>query len=296
MNAVRIMTPEQQGALRRAMLAAGAREQRAVPSVAAFVLRTDSAIVTAYRSGKLLIQGRDIDAALQMADRILGQGEGMEVTAVRFPVVGADESGKGDLFGPLVLAACAARDEEERRTLVKAGARDCKLMSDEAVRLVAVRLREVAPWQVRVVMPEEYNARYQRVRNVNVLLSELYVELLGEMAQRTSARTVILDKYGERAARLWRQPPTFRFLVETHAERYPEVAAASVLARDAFLDGLVTLAQQYGLGILPKGASVDTQSLLAKIVADHGTDILWKIAKVNFAPVKPYLGSLFHGA
>jgi ribonuclease HIII len=290
------MTPEQQEALHRAMLTAGAREQRAVPSVAAFVVRTDCAIVTAYRSGKVLIQGRDIDATVQVVDRILGQVQVMEVTAVPFPVVGADESGKGDLFGPLVLAACVARDEGERRALVKAGARDCKLMSDEAVRLVAVRLREVAPWQVRVVLPEEYNVRYQRVRNVNVLLSELYVELLGEMARRTSARTVILDKYGGRAARLWRQPPTFQFLAETHAERYPEVAAASVLARDAFLEGLATLAQQYGLGILPKGASVDTQSLLAKVVADHGTEILWKIAKVNFAPVKPYLGSLFHGA
>ena len=296
MNAVRTMTPEQQEALLRALLAAGAREQRAVPSVAAFVVRTDSAIVTAYRSGKVLIQGREPDATVHMADRILGQSEVTHITAVGFPVVGADESGKGDLFGPLVLAACAARDEGERRALVQAGARDCKLMSDEAVRLVAVRLREVALWQVRVVMPEEYNVRYQHVRNVNALLSELYVELLSEMAQRTSARTVILDKYGGRAARLWRQPPMFQFLVETHAERYPEVAAASVLARDAFLDGLVTLAQQYGLGILPKGASVDTQSLLAKLVADHGTDILWKIAKVNFAPVKPYLGSLFHGA
>jgi len=195
-NAVRTMTPEQQDALHRAMLTAGAREQRAVPSVAAFVVRTDCAIVTAYRSGKVLIQGRDIDATVQVVDRILGQVQVMEVTAVPFPVVGADESGKGDLFGPLVLAACVARDEGERRALVKAGARDCKLMSDEAVRLVAVRLREVAPWQVRVVLPEEYNVRYQRVRNVNVLLSELYVELLGEMARRTSARTVILDKYG----------------------------------------------------------------------------------------------------
>lgn len=296
MNAVRTLTPEQQERLRRAMLAAGAHEQKAAPSVAAFVVRTDGAVVTAYRSGKVLIQGHQTDGAVQMVDRILSQGERWEVREVVFPVVGADESGKGDLFGPLVLAACVARNERERGELVKAGARDCKLMSDEAVRSVAVRLREVTLWKTRVVLPAEYNARYQRVHNVNVLLNELYLELLDDIVGRTLARTVILDKYGGRAAGLWPEPPAFQFLVETHAERYPEVAAASVVARDAFLQGLASLGRMVGLDALPKGASIETQSLLAKVVAEHGTDVLWNIAKVNFAPVKPFLGSLFHGA
>jgi len=295
-NVVRTMTREQQARLRRAMLAAGAHEQEAVPSVAAFVVRTDGAVVTAYRSGKVLIQGNQTDGAVAMADHILGQGEKREAGAVAFPVVGADESGKGDLFGPLVLAACAARNERERSELVKAGARDCKLMSDEAVRSVAVRLRDISVWETRVVLPRDYNARYQRVRNVNVMLNELYLELLGDIAGRTSARTVILDKYGERAAGLWHEPPAFEFLVETQAERYPEVAAASVLARDAFLQELASLGRLIGLDTLPKGASIETQSFLAKVVAEHGTEVLWNIAKANFAPVKPYLGSLFDGA
>ena len=69
-----------------------------------------------------------------------------------------------------------------------------------------------------------------------------------------------------------------------------------MLARDAFLQELASLGRLIGLDTLPKGASIETQSFLAKVVAEHGTEVLWNIAKANFAPVKPYLGSLFRGA
>lgn len=292
MNTVRTMTQEQQERLRLALITGGASLDPEPPPGASFVARSAGSIVTAYRSGKVLFQGADCDPQVRLAEHILAHDEPMGKGAA-FPVVGGDESGKGDLFGPLVVAAFATHDEAERRQVVQAGARDCKLMTDVEVRTVATRLGGIGMSGIRILMPQEYNVRYARAHNVNILLNEIYAELLLELAAASKAHTVILDKYGGRATALWKAPQSFRFIVETHAERYPEVAAASVLARAAFLDGLERTARDSGVIRLPKGASVEAQAFMRRLASDKGKDVLGSVAKVNFRPVKECLASLF---
>jgi len=292
MNTVRTMTQEQQERLRLALITDGASLDPEFPPGASFVARSAGSIVTAYRSGKVLFQGADCGSQVRLAERILVHVEAV-IRNPEFPIVGGDESGKGDLFGPLVVAAYATSGESERREVVRAGARDCKLMTDAEVRTVAMRLSGIGVSGIRVLMPPDYNARYARVHNVNILLNEVYAELLLELATASKAHTVILDKYGARAVALWKSPQSFRLVVETHAERYPEVAAASVLARAAFLDGLERTARENGVAQLPKGASMEAQAFMRRLASDMGKDLLGAVAKVNFAPVKECLGSLF---
>jgi len=292
MNTVRTMTQEQQERLRLALIAGGATLDPEPPSGASFLSRNEGSVVTGYRSGKVLFQGADCDRQVQLAERILVHAE-PATRSLEFPIVGGDESGKGDLFGPLVVAAFATCGESEQREVVRSGARDCKLMTDGEVRAVAMRLNDIGVSGIRILMPPDYNARYARVHNVNILLNEVYAELLLELATASKAHTVILDKYGRRAMALWKSPQSFRFVVETHAERYPEVAAASVLARAAFLDGLERTARENGVVRLPKGASLETQAFMRRLASDKGKDVLRSVAKVNFAPVKECLGSLF---
>jgi ribonuclease HIII len=286
------MTQEQQERLRLALITDGASLDPEFPPGASFVARSAGSIVTAYRSGKVLFQGADCGSQVRLAERILVHVEAV-IRNPEFPIVGGDESGKGDLFGPLVVAAYATSGESERREVVRAGARDCKLMTDAEVRTVAMRLSGIGVSGIRVLMPPDYNARYARVHNVNILLNEVYAELLLELATASKAHTVILDKYGARAVALWKSPQSFRLVVETHAERYPEVAAASVLARAAFLDGLERTARENGVAQLPKGASMEAQAFMRRLASDMGKDLLGAVAKVNFAPVKECLGSLF---
>ena len=292
MNTVKTMTHEQQERLRSALTAGGGIEDSELPAGTYFLARSEGSAVTAYRSGKVLFQGHDRDRQIRLAEGILAH-VGSENKGLKFPIVGGDESGKGDLFGPLVVAAFGVRNESERREVVRVGARDCKLMTDGEVRTVARRLGGVGVSGVRILMPDEYNAQYARVRNVNILLNEIYAGLLLELATACKAQTVILDKYGGRAMALWKTPQSFRFVVETHAERYPEVAAASVLARAAFLDGLERTARDSGITRLPKGASMEAQAFMRRLASDKGKNVLRSIAKVNFAPVKECLESLF---
>lgn len=286
------MTHEQQESLRCRLTAAGGAEDTRLPAGAWFVVRADDSVVTGYTSGKVLIQGRGAASIVSLIDDVLNSGR-PNPGNMPFPVVGGDESGKGDVFGPLVVAAFAVRSQAERQEVVAVGARDCKLMNDGEVQAVAPKLSRLGMSSVRVLMPAEYNSRYARVRNVNILLNEIYADLLSGLAARSGARTVILDKYGGRASSLWKAQQDFRFVVETHAERYPEVAAASVLARAAFLDGLDRTARDSGIERLPKGASLETQAFMSRLVAERGSDILRSIAKVNFAPVRACLDSLF---
>ena len=292
MNTVKTMTHDQQERLRSALTAGGAIEDRELPVGATFLTRSEGSVVTSYRSGKVMFQGRASEKQVRLAEEILAH-DGPVNKGLEFPIVGGDESGKGDLFGPLVVAAFSARDKSERREVVRAGARDCKLMTDAEVHAVATRLDGIGVSSIRVLMPQEYNARYARVHNVNVLLNEVYAGLLLELAIVSKAHTVILDKYGRRAMALWKTPQSFRFVVETHAERYPEVAAASVLARAAFLDGLERTARDSGVARLPKGASMEAQAFMRRLASDKGKNVLRSVAKVNFAPAKACLESLF---
>ncbi|HEX7608128.1 MAG TPA: DUF3378 domain-containing protein [Candidatus Cryosericum sp.] len=292
MNTVKTMTHEQLERLRSALTAGGAIEDTELPAGASFLTRSEGSVVTAYHSGKVLFQGHDCDRQVRLAEGILAHAEPAN-KGLEFPIVGGDESGKGDLFGPLVVAAFVARGESERREVVHAGARDCKLMTDAEVRAVAMRLDGIGVSAIRVLMPQEYNSWYACVHNVNILLNEVYAGLLLELATTSKAHTVILDKYGGRAMTLWKTPQSFRFVVETHAEQYPEVAAASVLARAAFLDGLERTARDSGVVRLPKGASMEAQAFMRRLASVRGKDVLRSIAKVNFAPVKECLESLF---
>jgi ribonuclease HIII len=291
-NTVKTMAPEEQSLLRLQLIAAGGVEDVRLPAGASFLIKGADSVVTGYRSGKVLFQGRGSDAPVALADEIMG-GSGLREQGMLFPVVGGDESGKGDLFGPLVVAAFAARTASERAAVTRAGARDCKLMSDNEVRTVARRLKDLGMSSARVLMPTEYNARYAQVHNVNILLGQVYSELLLELATTCCARTVILDKYGGRATSLWNKPPSFRFILETHAERYPEVAAASVLARAAFLIGLERTAEASGTSRLPKGSSMEAQAFMRRLVADKGKNILESVAKMHFAPTRDCLNNLF---
>src|SRR5664280_208513 len=168
MNTVKTMAHEQQERLRSALTDAGAIEDPELPAGTYFLARSEGSVVTAYRSGKVLFQGHDCDRQIRLAEGILAHVEPVS-QGFEFAIVGGDESGKGDLFGPLVVAAFAARDESERREVVRAGARDCKLMTDVEVHTVATRLDSIGRSSIRILMPQEYNARYAAVHNVNTV-------------------------------------------------------------------------------------------------------------------------------
>jgi len=266
------LAPEEIAALKRALEEEGF-ELRPLDH-AHYQARGPGVVVSAYRSGKVVVQGKAADRFLET--HALG-GPGLAE-----PVAGSDESGKGDYFGPLVVAAVLVAPETEA-ALLRAGVRDCKTMRDGAILKTAFAVRQLCPHAVRALMPKEYNARHEAEGNVALFLSTMHAEAIAEVLEGHDARRVVIDKFTAESrlrAALHEAGVDLPLEARHRAEDNPAVAAASVLARAEFLLGLKELSNEYGTR-LPKGAA-HVEGVARSIYAVGGMAALGEVAKVHF--------------
>lgn len=252
--------------------------------------------VVFYVSGKLVVQGKGVEAFAQRHQALLGASAAAPAAPARAAVPGADEgrttagsdeSGKGDYFGPLVVAAALVRPEQ-RELLAQLNVVDSKLVGDERIRRSeGILLRELVT-AVRVLMPEAYNAAHAECRNVNVLLGRLHAEVLGEVladAPDVGACRIVVDRFGEPThvtKHLSAAARKAAFTMVPGAEREPAVAAASFLARAAFLRGFEQLRDQAPVD-LPYGASDPRIIPAARALLQEGGAVgLGRFAKLHF--------------
>ena len=188
---------------------------------------------------RLRLQGLAADAA----------GEAAEPVLRLWPQIGADESGKGDYFGPLVAAAVRV-DAFEAAGLAARGVRDSKTVPDDEVVRLAAMIEEECATAVEVLMPAAYNERYAalaaRGRNLNDLLAELHAAAIGRLVADGPVGVVIVDQFSAAAridATLTACCPGVPVVTECGAEGRVAVAAASCVARARFLAGLAELSR-----------------------------------------------------
>ncbi|RKX25578.1 MAG: ribonuclease HIII [Candidatus Zixiibacteriota bacterium] len=198
-------------------------------------------------------------------------------------VVGVDESGKGDFFGPLVIAAFLASDSDCGQ-LEKAGVRDGKKISNNRVLDLDEYLRANFVHQVVIIDPEEYNARYKVIRNLNKLLANGHAEAITGILERQKVDLVIVDQFGKPEL-IETAMGTSGFTVDIHqrfrGEQIIQVAAASILARAAFIREIAQLSREYHLEI-PKGAAAKVDQAGRELVRLYGIEVLPKVAKTHF--------------
>jgi ribonuclease HIII len=245
-------------------------------------------VLTFYGSGKVVVQGRQLDAWLARHAPSLAGATGAlpERLAFEGPTIGSDEVGKGDYFGPLVVAAVYAEPAHAAR-LAALGVADSKTLADaRALRLAGQIEREPGVEHRTVVLdPVDYNAHHQRSGNVNLVLAELHARAIAPLLAAHPEASVVVDKFADdalvaRALRAAGGRP--RQLVQvTRGERHPVVAAASVLARAAFLDALRRLADDSGCD-LHKGAGEPVDTCAQRVFDVGGMDLLGKVAKLHF--------------
>jgi len=150
------------------------------------------------------------------------------------PRLGIDEAGKGDYFGPLVVAGVRIADGDQAKSLQEIGVRDSKEISVLGVRGLSERiLGAVGPDNVCVVSlsPPEYEVRREAAGNVNSLLGEIDAGIIVELAGEVEV--VVVDEFA-RSARDHLEPFVpggVRLEVRPRAEDDAAVAAASILAR-----------------------------------------------------------------
>jgi ribonuclease HIII len=208
-------------------------------------------------------------------------------------IIGVDEAGKGDYFGPLVIAACYSTEQTEK-AFIKMGLRESKKVSDSRAYLLDQEIRKITPCEVVAIGPEKYNELYAKIRNLNKLLAWGHARALENLLARVNPLKVISDQFGDKSlienARL-KKGRGIKLTQQTKAESIPAVAAASILARAEFLRRLSSLSEQYGV-TLPKGASDLVDNAGRMFVTLKGQDELSKVAKMHFKNTQRVLGKV----
>jgi ribonuclease HIII len=206
--------------------------------------------------------------------------------------IGSDESGKGDYFGPLVVAAVGVT-AQQWPVLAELGVQDSKNLTDARAAAIAPQIAAAFPSEVITVMPQRYNELYAKFRNVNRLLAWAHARAIENVAERMpDATAAVADQFGDESLirnALFEKGRALDLVQLPRAERDPAVAAASLLARAEFLRRLEKLSRQAGLR-LPKGASAAVDNTARTIAASRGRDALSSLAKLHFRTTAKVVG------
>ncbi len=248
--------------------------------------------ITFYRSGKVVIRGKNIENSIEKYLEALKSESaihGLESIENLTRWAGSDESGKGDLFGPLVVAALYV-DKNSEHLLWKESIQDSKNLNDDKIRELANFIKKRFKYTVITLMPEKYNKLYDKFQNLNKLLAFGHAQAIENLLHKVDCQVVLSDQFGDE--KLIREALSseheIHLVQKVRAEENLAVAAASILARARFVDSLESLAMKYGMNF-PVGASRQTQSVLEKFIAKYGKRELKKVAKLHFKPVRNLL-------
>ncbi len=250
--------------------------------------------VAVYEKGpKVLAQGRDVEEFVQfeLEPKILGEAklgyEEVHLPEMFEPHFGVDESGKGDFFGPLVIAGVYV-DRGIARKLLDAGVQDSKRIgSDARIRALAQIIRKTANGLVENVLigPQKYNELYQKFGNLNKLLGWGHARVIENLlAKNPDCPRALSDQFADAQVveqSLLRHGRKIDIEQRTKAESDIAVAAASILAREAFIRWLERRGKELGLR-LERGVSASVKEAAKRLVEMNGPGVLRDVAKVHF--------------
>jgi ribonuclease HIII len=250
--------------------------------------------VTVYEKGpKVLIQGKDTEDFIRFTfePEILGEArlgyEELVDPEMFSPHFGIDESGKGDFFGPLVIAGVYV-DAASARALLDCGVTDSKRVgSDAKVRRLAAAIRATpgVAHETLAISPLRYNEMYPTFRNLNELLAWGHARVIARLAeQRPTCPRALSDQFArkeilERA--LDKRGVSLVLQQKVRGEADIAVAAASILARERFINWLRDTSAASAV-VLPLGASSLVKDAARLFITAHGAENLGKVAKLHF--------------
>lgn len=201
--------------------------------------------------------------------------------------IGVDESGKGDYFGPLVIAACYVGPEHLAEL---DGVKDSKKLTDPIALRLAVQIKQACPHAIVAIGPAKYNELYGKFRNLNKLLAWGHARAIENVLEQHPCDLVISDQFADPAGlkrQLFEKGRTIRLESRVRAEADIAVAAASILARAEFLRRLRKLSEDFGIQ-LPKGAT-SVVDVAKRFVERHGSERLGEVAKLHFKTTQQVL-------
>lgn len=268
----------------------------ATPQYAVFQAKTQHTTITAYKSGKVVLQGKfaqQIAEKFQLTSSLSPCASNTSSVLPKqfsiWSVMGSDEVGTGSYLGPVVVAS-AFVDKKTIPLLQQAGVQDSKNLSDTAIRELSQFLKQNIPYKTLTVSPEKYNETHNtyNMNQIKALLHNRALYLLSTKIDHHFIDAYLIDEFCAKKT-YYRYVADEEQVIEDRVyfatkgeSHHIAVAAASIIARAAFLDYLDTLSTEFGMTI-PSGAGEQSDVVAANILQRYGLDGLKRIAKLHFA-------------
>ncbi|RUS58191.1 ribonuclease HIII [Kurthia sp. 3B1D] len=275
-------------------------DAQAVPTNApgaVFMAKTPYATITSYKSGKVMFQGTEAE---QEANRFgefkapttttSPKGDKLPEKFANMNVLGSDETGTGDYFGPITVAA-AYVPQDKMALLKELGVKDSKMLTDAKMRAIAPAIMEAVPYSVLTLHNDKYNKVKAQGWSQGKIKALLHNQALRHVLSKiapTKPDFILIDQFEERDTyyrHIQEEKDIIRdnVLFSTKAEQlHLSVAAASIIARYAFLSTMDQLSVEIGVE-LPKGASAKVDQVAANILLSQGEEALQSVTKWHFA-------------
>lgn len=261
----------------------------------------ESVRLNVFTTGKVTVQGKNSGLRDLLVGRLAAREEKHATTSGVLsgskpafdvtPRVGIDEAGKGDYFGPLVVAGARVTGARAAEGLQRLGVRDSKTLGVIVARATAEGILEIlGENNVRAVTlsPREYEARRRAAGNVNKLLDEIDAWIIAEL--KDDVELIVVDQYAV-SARERLEPfvsEGVKLDVRNRAEDDAAVAAASILARARYLEELERLSARVGFE-LPRG-STHVVDAGRRVFGERGRAGLDEVAKTSFRTTEQIVG------
>ncbi|PIC71292.1 ribonuclease HIII [Sporosarcina sp. P16b] len=261
-----------------------------------FAAKIADTSITAYRSGKVLFQGAGADREAARWGNVTkvtpsgAKGDTLPANFASLSVLGSDETGTGDFFGPVTVAACFVGSDQIE--LVKElGVKDSKQLTDAYMQHIAEDLKRVVTYSVLTLDTIKYNEIQSRGWSQGKIKAILHNQALQQVLDQMHPvlpEHILIDQFAERRVYynyLKDESSIIRDKVffSTKAENlHVSVAIASILARVAFLEAMDQLSTKAGV-TLPKGAGPKVDQIACQIIRKKGEPFLHNITKVHFA-------------
>lgn len=271
--------------------------ERKAPGVIFAAKLADTAI-TAYKSGKVMFQGAGAEreaarwgqANAQTMKIVSTKGGTLPENFAALSVLGSDETGTGDYFGPVTVAAVYV-PADKIALVQELGVKDSKQLTDDYMRKIAPDLMKVCAYSILTLRNDKYNEIQARGYSQGKIKALLHNQALKHVLAKIAPETpqyILIDQFAERGIyynHIKNEKEIVRqnVLFSTKAENlHVAVATASILARYAFLKEMDRLAKLTGFP-LQKGASGKVDEMAARIWLKFGEETLRSMTKWHFA-------------
>jgi ribonuclease HIII len=258
--------------LRNYLLANDLKRARVVNPYELLHIQDGDIDITVYKSGKV-VHNNSI-ASQEIISLILKKERNYDF------LLGSDEVGKGEWYGPLVTSAVALTPDDILK-FRKLGVKDSKLLRKDALqKLAEVILRSNLVFKNVVLMPEKYNAMFQEFakegKSLNDLLAWAHVAAIKDVLERIPAKEsrikIIIDKFDAektdlRLASAKIRQSNIEVIQSSTGDTEIPVSMASILAKNQFEELVTDLEEKSGINFRktdPKSIDCNILPLVAK--------------------------------